>query len=143
MEWIPFDGGSSVGQRGSENGIILRDEEHEEGARITLEREGFSAPFAITCGIYGWMVHTYFLATEEEATAEYERMKPALADILELIPLTDDPQVDEKVGQVCEAISKFVDRFTEKSSPIRKKTVARKQSTFPGCLAFFKIFSIR
>jgi hypothetical protein len=35
-------------------------------ARITLERDGHQ-PFAITCGSYGWMVHTSFFSGEEEA----------------------------------------------------------------------------
>lgn len=49
--WSSFDEGHSLGTRGSENGIILRDEEHIEGARITLERDGDNAPFSVTMGI--------------------------------------------------------------------------------------------
>jgi len=36
MGWVPLDHGATIGQRGSENGIIVRDEEHELGARVTL-----------------------------------------------------------------------------------------------------------
>jgi hypothetical protein len=39
MSWQPFDNGATVGQRGSEDGVTLRDEEHDLGARITLERD--------------------------------------------------------------------------------------------------------
>ena len=56
--WHPFEDGASIGQAGSEGGVIVRDDEHPWGARITLERDGGFAPFALTCGIYGWMVHT-------------------------------------------------------------------------------------
>jgi hypothetical protein len=37
--WYLFDEGRSVGLLGTEEGIIIRDEEHPDGARITLERE--------------------------------------------------------------------------------------------------------
>jgi hypothetical protein len=109
MSWISFDNGASIGQRGSENGIILRDEEHVDGARITLERDGHIAPFSITCGIYGWMVHTCFFATQEEAELEYERMKDELAKILDIIPFEDDPDLENKLDPVSDAISRFVE----------------------------------
>lgn len=48
--WYSFDEGRSIGLRGTEEGVIIRDDEHPEGARITLERDG-RTPFAITCGI--------------------------------------------------------------------------------------------
>jgi len=109
MEWAPFDTGSTVGQRGSEDGTILRDEEHELGARITLERDTRHTPFAITCGIYGWMFHTRFLGPEAEA--DFDRMKDALSAILVTIPMADDPEAEQKMAPVTEAISAFVDRF--------------------------------
>ena len=112
MAWVPLDNGTTVGHRGgSENGIIVRDEEHDLGARITLERGADIAPFAITCGIYGWMFHTRFLGAEVDATAEFERMKDRLAEILAIIPHVNDPQRDVKSSQVCEAISSFVEQF--------------------------------
>jgi hypothetical protein len=49
MSWVALEKGATVGSRGSENGVILIDEEHSLGARITLERDGASAPFPITC----------------------------------------------------------------------------------------------
>ena len=65
-----------------ENGTIILDEEHVDGARITIERGGSTAPLSITCGIYGWMVHTRFFDTETEARRECEEMKVALAEII-------------------------------------------------------------
>lgn len=56
--WVPCDGGKTLGTRGSENGLILIDEEHPEGARITLEQ--CDRHCAVTCGILGGMVHTSF-----------------------------------------------------------------------------------
>jgi hypothetical protein len=56
--WLPLENGGTLGQTGSEEGTIVRDQEHPLGARISLERDCRVAPFAITFGIYGWMLHT-------------------------------------------------------------------------------------
>lgn len=111
MSWHPFDDGKSIGGRGSEGGIILRDEEHADGARVTLERDGHTAPFSITCGIYGWMVHTCFQSTESEGQNVFEQMKTELAKIISTIPLAADPDVETKSQLVCESISEFVKKF--------------------------------
>jgi len=111
MSWYPFDSGKSIGQLGSESGNIVRDEEHGDGARITLERGAQHAPFAITCGIYGWMVHTRFLGTELEAQSEYEKMKAELSKIISTIPLTPDPRVDSQSRPASESLSDFVRKF--------------------------------
>ena len=43
---------------GSDGGTIIADEEYKESCRITLERcERYDA---ITCGVYGCMMHTAF-----------------------------------------------------------------------------------
>src|SRR5690349_6875977 len=115
-EWQPFADGTTIGGLGSEDGTILRGEEHTDGSRITLERtERFlpSAPvaYAITCGIYGWMLHTRFLSDEAEALEEYEAMKAALAAILAIIPRVDDPAGDETMAEVTRQIGLFVERF--------------------------------
>jgi hypothetical protein len=81
--WQPFENGNTLGQSGSEEGIIVRDEEHSLGARISLERDTRVAPFAITCGIYGWMMHTRFFTYQDEAEGQYDNMKIALASLLE------------------------------------------------------------
>jgi hypothetical protein len=94
--WQPFDNGRMIGISGSEKGIILLDEEHVDGARITLERDGYT-PFAITCGIYGWMVHTRFFANEEDARRGYEDMKQALDSIIQSVPLESDPNCEAKM----------------------------------------------
>ena len=108
MSWMQFDGGSSIGHEGSEEGVILLDEENELGARITLEKNGVTAPFAITCGIYGWMVHTHFLGVESEARTTFEQMKIDLMRIVDLIPEAADPHVDTKSKVVSAEIARFV-----------------------------------
>ena len=98
--WYPFEDSATLGLAGSEGGSILRDDEHPAGARITLEKETTVAPFAITCGIYGYMVHTRFFGLESEATSQYDEMKNALSAILEQTCGSDDkngPTFNEKV----------------------------------------------
>ncbi len=70
-DWRPFNDGVTIGTEGSESGTIVRDQEHPLGARLTLERWGQTAPLAITCGVYGWMVHTRFFASEAKATLNW------------------------------------------------------------------------
>jgi hypothetical protein len=109
--WLQFDRGATLGKSGSEEGTIVLDEEHPLGARITLERETKIAPYAITCGVYGWMVHTRFLGSEAEARGEVREMKLALAEILEQIPNKTAPTADAGVRVVTKAIGAFVERF--------------------------------
>lgn len=108
--WHSFDEGRSIGHVGTEKGIIMRDEEHGDGARITLERGGYT-PFAITCGLYGWMMHTCFFSTEQSAQQAFEDMKRGLARLLALIPAETDPEADAKIGAVDDAIHAFVREF--------------------------------
>jgi hypothetical protein len=86
LDWYTFDEGVTLGTEGSECGTIVSDEEHALGARLTLERGTQIAPFAITCGVYGWLVHTRFFQSEIEAHADYDRMKIALAELLDRAP---------------------------------------------------------
>ena len=109
MAWRSFEKGATFGQRGSEGGVIVRDEEHEAGARATLERDCRSAPWTVTCGIYGWFFHTRFLGSETDA--EFSAMLDELAAILDIIPATDDAGADAKMAGIGEAIHKFVARF--------------------------------
>lgn len=111
MDWHTFENGNSIGQHGSESGTIVRDEEHKNGARITLERDCHTAPFAITCGIYGWMVHTRFFGFESEAQFAFEDMKEALARILDAILLMTDPALETNSQAVAELIAEFIERF--------------------------------
>jgi hypothetical protein len=108
--WAPFDDGVSLGEDGSEGGVILREDEYRGDARITLERTGRAA-FAITCGVYGWMVHTRFFSTLEEAQREYAAMQPELAAIADSLPFTTDPNLDAKMGAVSAMMGRFVDEF--------------------------------
>ena len=109
-EWYPFDEGRSIGQTGSENGVIIGDEEYPIGARITLERDGY-APFTITCGIYGWMVHTRFFADSAVAHSEMAAMKDEIAAILEYVMRPEGLTEDALKNEIAERIASFVEHF--------------------------------
>jgi hypothetical protein len=105
--WGKCDEGRTIGLLGSEQGVILLDDEHTDGARITLERDGHNAPFSITCGVYGWMFHTRFLGDEAEARNEYDAMKVALSELVRL----NVPEADGGLTFAGDEFSKFVARF--------------------------------
>ncbi len=107
--WRPFEDGATLGLPGSEEGIVVRDEEHFLGARITLERAASVAPFAITCGIYGWMMHTCFFSTEAEAESQYNLMKDSLSALLKAAEQT--AAVDGGHQVLMEGIEKFVGEY--------------------------------
>lgn len=105
--WYPFDKGITLGQKGSENGVIVRDEEHPQEARITLERDTKTAPFAITCGIYGCLLHTRFFSIESEASSQYEEMKAALSALL----LTENEGGPEGCRSFLDGVAEFVEKY--------------------------------
>ena len=108
--WRQFDNGRTIGQTGSEDGVILYDEEHATGARITLERDcSHGVPFAVTCGIYGWFFHTRLLGSEAEA--EWPAMLDGLTAILNTIPSAVESEAEAKMMVVSESIKGFVARF--------------------------------
>jgi hypothetical protein len=104
MAWHAFSHGTTIGTRGSEHGVIVLDEEHQEGARITLEEDGAVAPWAITCGVYGLMFHTRFFADRLTADAEYASMKSALETMMSELDPADPAGLSRLAGD-------FVDRF--------------------------------
>jgi hypothetical protein len=112
VTWRPYvnrDGNRE--ERGTEGGVIVRDEAHDPyGARITLERDASAAPFAITCGLYGWMLHTRFFRTRDDAMPAYDAMKVELSALVSLVPSEADPEVDAKCRTLIDAIGDFVGR---------------------------------
>jgi hypothetical protein len=109
-QWCSFNEGAALGQRGSEGGIIVCDDEYAGSSRITLERDGLY-PWSVTCGIYGWMVHTCFFATADEARHAYKQMKPALAEIVEHVPSANDPEWATTAPAISRELQEFVRRF--------------------------------
>ncbi len=107
--WQPLENGATIGQSGSEEGFIVRDEEHSLGARITLERAARIAPFAITCGIYGWMMHTRYFSSEPEANSQYGLMKISLSELLEAAERT--AEIDGGKQVMFDGIDEFIGAY--------------------------------
>ncbi|XDD48895.1 hypothetical protein AB3N59_10620 [Leptospira sp. WS92.C1] len=80
--WVQVENGATIGKIGSEEGIIILDEEYTNGARITLEKAGVTAPWSITCGGYGLFMHTSFQSTESDSRKTYKKMKKELESIM-------------------------------------------------------------
>lgn len=101
--WLSYDDGRSIGRISSEGGMILLDDEHQSGARITLKRG--DKYVSVSCNIYNWIDHTRFFGTVTDAEREYKSMKSALGEVVNMIAL-DSPDI-----KIWEAISEFVRRF--------------------------------
>lgn len=82
-DWSVLNDGITFGQAGPEGGVVLRDEEHLLGARITLEQSGAIAPFTITCGVYVLLMHTRFFGSQADGEREYDAMKIGLVRVAE------------------------------------------------------------
>ena len=98
-DWEPVEGGRTVGMHGTDGGVILRDEEHGAGARITLEHPGAFGAYAVTCGVYGFFVHTAYAADEAEGQRKYEAMREQLVEIMSL----PDEEAHSRVSTFVEA----------------------------------------
>ncbi|MTK13686.1 MAG: hypothetical protein F8N39_16950 [Clostridiaceae bacterium] len=74
---------------------------YEFGARITLEKEvNRGIPFAITCWIYGLMVHTVY-CSDFEKDMKYESLKQYIERLMK--ELNDD--------NISELVEEFVNKY--------------------------------
>lgn len=96
MSWTNFDSGSTVGEIGTEGGEIIKDEEFDSAARITLEKLS-DGDYAVTCGVYGDFFHTAWFNDLEK----YEQMKSDFEEIL----------VQENDGDHYRLIEEFVRKY--------------------------------
>ncbi len=100
--WNNVEEGKTIGTYGSENGIIEKDEEFNNSARITLEI--CEKYYAITCGVFGTMVHTVF-CDKYEKDKIYENIKKDLQDFL-LKETTEDEEI--------QFYEKFINKYWNK-----------------------------
>lgn len=82
LPWVPCHG---KWKKGPENGWVIEDEEIPSVCRITLEEDCDAAPYAITCGVYGLMVHTTWDDDYGDAMEKYEAMKKDLRQCAEML----------------------------------------------------------
>lgn len=102
--WAIYNKGSTIGTTTSEGALILSDESHEAGARITLKRG--NSYVSVSLHIRGWMDHTRFFTTDADAQREYRAMRTAIIGVLNIINTENISEI-----KVWEAISDFVRRF--------------------------------
>ncbi len=110
ISWYDYDEGCSVGTSGAGGGVIVRDEEHKSGARITLEEESSLAEYAVTCGVYGWLFHTCLFSEETVAQEAFDEMKAELGEILESM-LPDENASEEDQEDFAQELAMFVEKF--------------------------------
>ena len=103
-DWKAFNRGRSIGTRSPEGGVIVRDEVHPLGVRITLKeaREYIS----ISCNITGQIDHSRFFTKMSDAQNEYEVMKNELVKVAKTISLAKSSNI-----KAWGAIAAFVSRF--------------------------------
>lgn len=90
--WQNFDSGKTMGSVNSDGSIIIYDEEHTNGARLTIEKGGTTAPFEIVFGIYDVMFHTHFEPSEEDAMRYVAHIKTIIERALAHVHMPEDYQ---------------------------------------------------
>jgi len=105
-KWSDFDNGNTIYTKGSEGGEILTDIEHCEGARITLEKKSNIA-FAITFGIYGFMVHTHYEDCRENADKYIALTKDLISKTIRLYDVPEDIRDQQWYTKLESAVNKL------------------------------------
>jgi len=105
--WNSFENGKSLGTEGSEKGVIIRDEEYSQGARITLEK-GKTPPYSITYGVYGLMCDTKFYGDIETAEKKFEIIKYKIAKLIDKYPDEHDDSYDKKMDIIYKLMEELV-----------------------------------
>lgn len=107
--WYIFDNANSIGKKGSEEGIIVSDFENINGARITIEKDGQIAPFAVTVGIYNLMFHSHFCYSEKEAISFRGKTIKRIDKVFNLLEIDEKDKNEEwkinfnkKIEEICE-----------------------------------------
>jgi len=106
-----YQDGATIGERGTEGGAIVWDEEHPIGVRITLEQNCLRVPYAVTLIIHDWTYISRFTADGPSAQHIYVAMRDTLT--AEVLPLLADLQADDpvQVEAAADAIAAFVEAW--------------------------------
>lgn len=102
--WLPYNDGATIGTEGPQGDVILMDDVHVDGARMTIKR-GVKY-VSVSCNINNWINHTRFFDKLRDAKREAAVMK---ISILEVTDLLKTPEINQI--KIWEAISNFVRRF--------------------------------
>ncbi len=82
-KWQPYNHGRSIGVKSAEGGKVVRDEEHPQGARITIKQG--REYIAVSCNISGKIDHTRFFKEMRAAEREYESMQKEILSLNSLL----------------------------------------------------------
>lgn len=96
-EWITLE--SEIGTKGTEDGVIIQDEEYAHACRASLER--CTEYYAVTCGVYGSMVHTAFF-DESNYLAKYEEIKRDLQNFIDNVEHMNEDERSDFYAYFCD-----------------------------------------
>ena len=109
--WELFEGGQHIGSMTEEGRVVVYDEEHADGARITIERCK-DETFCITCSIYRALFFvTIPYATAEEARASYAIMREEIGQAVEMLEKKGLPE-DESHALLADWANNFIEKHT-------------------------------
>lgn len=132
--WSDFEHGKTIKTKGSEGGTVIQDIENSNGARITLEKECGSIPFATTIGIYGLMFHTHFEKNLEQA---YEYTIQAKYKINKIFDLYDTPE-DKRDDYWHSKLNKKINELAEIELETDQTNLSEKVKELKWWQNFFK-----
>jgi len=95
QDWYNFEEGKTIGANGPEEGWIITDLENVHGARITVEKDTATAPFAITYGIYGLLFHTHYKPDEANAGEYVAWLKARINKVFDMYELPESYRTEE------------------------------------------------
>lgn len=123
-EWYPYENGATMGQVGSENGYVIRDDElgdpddsEDADARLTLEQGRVDRPgWRFSATLYGWMFQVHEMPAETpeaDALRVFDEMKAALTRLAGLLPYEEDGQrrIEQKAAQLNAGIADFEHQY--------------------------------
>ena len=85
LEWIAYKNNETLGKRGSQDGIIIFDEELPNNCRLTIEKMNDGSYIRI-CDIYADSFRFSFFSDESEALKSSEELKKEIAEWIHLYP---------------------------------------------------------
>ena len=109
--WGPAEAGGTLGMQGAEGGVIVRDEAHPAGLRLTLEEDASRSFHALTCGVSGWLVHRRYFDNEAQALAAWEEMKPALVALRAQLPAEGARSLSAATREAGAKLGAFLARY--------------------------------
>jgi len=111
QSWRLVEEGRTLGLGGTEGGIVVRDEEHPAGLRLTLEEDPARSFYSVTCGVVGWLVHSRFFDNEAAAHAAWDEMKPALLELVVQLPTGGAKPLEPATRAAGAKLGAFMARF--------------------------------